>query len=187
MGQYYKIIFLDGAGKILYWITPYFPYNCGIKLTEHCYLNNPVCTTVEYLLCPLGKHYKGRIVWAGDCANDEADEKLNLYTKADDLSKLQYTGYHKTTDVLPFIVNHSKKLFVDKRKKFYINNTLPIHPLPFLTCEGNGASGSDIDTSNPLAGSWARDVLSVERDVPSGYEELVIESEGHDEDQDSEM
>jgi hypothetical protein len=184
MGQYYKIIFLDEAGKIVRWISPWHPHDSGIKLTEHCYLKNSVCTTVEYLLSPLGENFKGRIVWAGDYADPEPDTEQNLYHIADDLNLYQYAGEHNVTQLLPYIVNHTKKLFVDKRKKIYMNESLPIHPLPFLTAEGCGASGSDIHTRNELLGSWARDVLSVEREVQEGYNEIVIEAEGREKEDD---
>jgi hypothetical protein len=180
MGQYYKIVFLDEAGTIVRWITPFFPYKCGVKITEHCYLKNPVCVAVEYLLSEGQTFYKSRVVWAGDYADPEPSNDTNLYDICDNELNKQYVGYHDKFEKNAFYVNHTKKLYVDKHKKIHIDETIPIHPLPFLTCEGNGASSSDIHSNSDLLGSWARDVLSVERQVPEGYTELVIPCEGCD-------
>ena len=78
----------------------------------------------------------------------------------------------RSTECFRYIVNHSKKLFVDKEKL-----TSNIHPLPLLTCEGNGRGGGDYGGSSELVGSWARDVISVERLAPasSDFTELVCE------------
>jgi len=47
-----------------------------------------------------------------------------------------------------------------------------------LTCEGNGAGGGDYRRHNEeLCGTWARDVVSVNRTMPEGYTELQCEFE----------
>jgi hypothetical protein len=74
--------------------------------------------------------------------------------------------HHDTKDY-PYLVNHTKKQYVDKRKE-------EIHPLPLLTAEGNGAGGGDYRGDNEiLCGDWARDVISIETEPPVGYEELL--------------
>jgi hypothetical protein len=48
--------------------------------------------------------------------------------------------------------------------------------LPLLTAEGNGRGGGDYRGENEnLIGSWARDIISVEMEIPDGYDELVCE------------
>jgi hypothetical protein len=48
-----------------------------------------------------------------------------------------------------------------------------IHPLPILTAEGNGRGGGDYyGTDANLAGIWARDILSIEKEIPDGYMEF---------------
>jgi hypothetical protein len=74
-----------------------------------------------------------------------------------------------------FIINHSKKTFVDKHKGIKDNNGWAIHPLPLLTCEGNGRGGGDYRGESPLIGSWARDVISVSDTKPKDFEELVFD------------
>ena len=61
-------------------------------------------------------------------------------------------------------------MFVDKNKVPEIQgwDGTKIHPLPLLTSEGNGMGGGDFrgDDENEIVGSWARDVISVEKDSP---------------------
>jgi hypothetical protein len=50
-----------------------------------------------------------------------------------------------------------------------------IHPLPLLTCEGNGRGGGDYGGNDQnLVGLWARNTISVSNDIPDGYEELLF-------------
>jgi hypothetical protein len=72
-----------------------------------------------------------------------------------------------------------------KLEEGYINKTkiksIPdwkgtkIHPLPLLTCEGNGRGGGDFRGEHDLIGSWARDVISVEAVKPLNYKEVVFD------------
>ena len=69
-----------------------------------------------------------------------------------------------------YIVNHTKKQYVDKER---LSNE--IHPLPLLVCEGNKRGGGDYWGKNSdLCGTWARGIISMETDKPSDkYTELV--------------
>ena len=73
-------------------------------------------------------------------------------------------------------MNHSKYLYVDKKKVQDING---IHPLPILTSSGNGKGEGDYVCNNEekqsYVGSWAGDELSVERSipVPECYQEII--------------
>ena len=73
-----------------------------------------------------------------------------------------------------YIINHSKKQFVDKTKAPKQEN-FALHPLPLLTCEGNGRGGGDYRDDAPIVGKWARDIISVEEVAPEGFEELVFD------------
>jgi len=128
-------------------------------------------------------------------------DTVNLYALAFDNLKIvpfkpvdyeQTDAMEKEMDVLLsgliYIVNHDKKLFVDKTK-------VPkgewgrIHPLPLLTCEGNGRGGGDYreNEDSPLIGAWARDHLSVDKIPPKGYEELIFDlTEGISKDDENE-
>ena len=64
-------------------------------------------------------------------------------------------------------------MFVDKTK-VPDNDGWAIHPLPLLTCEGNGRGGGDFygRRGMKLVGSWARHRISVSNKVPKGYKEI---------------
>ena len=47
-----------------------------------------------------------------------------------------------------------------------------IHPLPLLTCDGNGRGGGDFHKEDPLVGSWARNRVTVSNTKPKGYTEI---------------
>jgi hypothetical protein len=67
-----------------------------------------------------------------------------------------------------YIVNHTKKQYISKENR-------EIHPLPLLTAEGNGMGGGDYRGSNEMeVGSWARDCISLEKEIPIGFEELTL-------------
>lgn len=72
-----------------------------------------------------------------------------------------------------FIVNHTKKEFVNL-------NTVPdndgwsVHPLPLLTCSGNGRGGGDYcaEAGIEYVGTWAGNVISAEETAPNGYTQI---------------
>jgi hypothetical protein len=84
--------------------------------------------------------------------------------------------YLYSTAQYPYIVNHTKKQFVDKRKNIDTRDgALGLHPLPLLTCEGNGRGGGDYNGESPLIGLWARDVISIEKNKPLDCVEIVFD------------
>jgi hypothetical protein len=172
MGQYYYPIVLDANGKIVVWMNAH-NYQNGLKLTEHSFMNNNFVCTFEFGLSPEGQHHKSRVVWAGDYADKEPDHDDNLYHKCTEYS--QILPEEKETTKYRFIVNHIKRLFVDKNKVPKNRDGYTLHPLPLLTCEGNGRGGGDYRDDAPIVGTWARDIISVETDAPSEYEEIVFD------------
>jgi hypothetical protein len=172
MGQYYKPCFLDKDKKeVKKWVYSH-DYDSGLKLMEHSWFLNEFVGAVESQLIPGGKYHKTPIVWAGDYADEEEGTKINLYDKATDKNKLK----PKATvldDTYRYIINHDKKLYVDKTK-IANNDGWRIHPLPLLTCEGNGRGGGDYRGEEPIVGSWARDVISVESEMPKDYDEILF-------------
>jgi len=187
MGQYYKAILLANkpqadkpqadkpqAGReiIRLWSSPH-DYGYGSKLMEHVYFDNYFVLNLEYQLSPEGMFHQSRVVWAGDYAEEEQEqeqegdlETKNLYYLCKEDSTHRPLPHHDT-HAYPYVVNHTTKQYVDKKKE-------NIHPLPLLTAEGNGAGGGDYRGDNEyLCGSWARHVISVEKEPPAGYEELI--------------
>ena len=136
MGQYYYPIILSADGQVLVWMSAH-AYNNGLKLMEHSYIGNDFVSTFEYGLCPEGIYHKSRVVWAGDYADNEPNESHNLYQLCTEYN--QINPEKQATTKYGFLVNHTKKMFVDKSKL----TAQKIHPLPLLTAEGNGRGGGD--------------------------------------------
>jgi len=171
MGQYYYPIVLSADGNIVVWMCAH-NYGNGLKLLEHSYLGNNFVSTFEFGLSPEGPHYKSRVVWAGDYADADPDQEKNLYQMCDEYTMI--SPQVKETKMYRYIINHSKKQYVDKTKAPKQEN-FALHPLPLLTCEGNGRGGGDYRGESPLIGSWARDVISVDEVAPEGFEELMFD------------
>ena len=161
MGQYYYGIILGSDAIIRTWVQP----TCGAKLTEHSYADSPFVAALEYLISKEGMFYKSGVVWAGDYADNEVDENKNLYHMC--VNTRESNPPAKDMSAYTYVVNHSKKVFFDKTHKA---PKYALHPLPILTAEGNGRGGGDyMGSSMELVGTWARDILSVEDQIPDGY------------------
>ena len=165
MGQYYKPMSIDKMEHVYS-----HDYGNGLKLMEHSYIGNNFVNTVESLLTPKGKWYKNRIVWAGDYV-DEEDNGDNLWTQVGE-DPIEPEDMEKTDSGI-YIVNHTKKEFVDKDLLPSDKEGWKVHPLPLLTCEGNGRGGGDYREDNQHTGTWARDKISIEKKVPENYEQLI--------------
>ena len=171
MGQYYYPIILDAAGKkIVVWMGAH-NYNNGAKLMEHAYIKNNFVSTFEFGLSPESVFHTSRVVWAGDYADEEEGGKT-LFNQCTEYQQINPDS--KDTTPYRFLLNHTKKQFVDKSKIPDVHG-YRLHPLPLLTCEGNGRGGGDFRDGEPLVGSWARDVISVEKQAPEGFEEIVFD------------
>ena len=157
MGQYYLTVILAEKSDKEYIRTYLDPgmYNNGMKLTEHSHIGNHFMTIVENLIGPNGMIYKSRIVWAGDYADKEPNSESNLHKMCQSREPL----VNKNTSTYTYIVNHTKKVYIEKKGRF--------HPLPILTAEGNGCGGGDYDGKNmDMVGTWARDIISMENEAP---------------------
>ena len=181
MGQYYNPTILGENGKTVkkfvfsHHITETLTRHDGskyvgghgLKLMEHSYIGNNFVKAVESLIL----NNPQRIVWAGDYAKPCKGMKSNVYHRCEE-----------TLEVIPierptlretrYIVNHTTKQFVDKNK-CPKSNGWRVHPLPLLTCEGNGEGGGDYSLENPNIGIWARNLISIESKRPKDYTELI--------------
>lgn len=168
MGQYYQAVILDENGNIKIFMNPH-QYNNGAKLMEHSNKENNFVKFFENLLVPNGIFYKSRVVWAGDYGPIDNDVGNNLHDRCylypnKELIIKSINNSNKNYD---YLVNHTKKEYVIKTKQ------LTYHPLPFLTAEGNGLGGGDFNgIGKELVGIWARDLISLEENIPNGYTEL---------------
>jgi len=180
MGQYYKIIFLaenedpESNPEVVRHCMSGHQYGSGVKLMEHSYVGNPCVKVVEYLLSQQGPFYKTRLVWAGDYADTETygeGQGQNLYHITEEREDWLVFSLPRGFDnsAYRYVVNHTKKEYIDKSKCREDSYGYTIHPLPLLVSEGNGGGGGDYRGHNDdLCGRWARDVISLERDLPSG-------------------
>ena len=172
MGQYYiAIILADNDSKKAEIIKAYLESfgESGQKLTEHSYINNNFVNTFEFQLTKDGMFYKSRVVWAGDYADNEVNSVKNLNKLTNELPDKSLNKLRipiKSCKEYRYIINHTKKQYVDKENQYY-------HPLPLLTAEGNGRGGGDYyGQGEKLVGTWARDVISVEKEFPEDYTKL---------------
>jgi hypothetical protein len=186
MGQYYFPVELEKMEHLYS-----HDFGCGLKLMEHSWIENDMCQAVEMLLVEGGRWDKHKIVWAGDYADEEQgtagtkapdgtiyENDVNLQSMLDDKNKLKFLIEACPPDH-HFLINFDKKEYVDKRNlkgvKYDGGTALwTIHPLPLLTCEGNGRGGGDFNGKDPknLVGSWARNSIGLRKEVPAGFKEL---------------
>ena len=185
MGQYYYPIFIEfvpsstqplQSDVVIRGYLDSFSYFSGSKLTEHSYLNNPLIYAVELSLSPGYPFYKSSLVWAGDYADNEIGSRTNLYHDCHENLLLMFP--YNVEDFLDsrctkrkelrYCINHTKREYVD------LELSKELHPLPLLTCEGNGRGGGDYSGNYEHVGRWARDCISVENTLPNSY--ILIDS-----------
>jgi len=181
MGQYYKPCSLEKKQHVYS-----HDYHNGLKLMEHSWIGNDFVKAVEGLIAEGGAWHGDRIVWAGDYADPEKpirkdpkypEHKLTLY----DLVDKNKINPEVPKENYRYVINLDKKEFVDTEKiplsDVYTDDKgkewpCIIHPLPLLTCEGNGRGGGDFHKEDPLVGIWARQRVTVANTVPKGFKEI---------------
>jgi len=172
MGQYFNVYLKDNKGKEFAFIPS------PAKLMEHSWWTNSTVNRIVLLLFESPKE----IAWIGDYADTENDVPDYIYEfthSAETAVTIEQFPYPATMDHL-FLVNHTKKIYVDCRTyhnenlKINIAKTndpdMVIHPLPLLTAVGNGEGGGDyFGINQQYVGTWAFDTVSVECKPPEGY------------------
>ena len=182
MGQYYKAVFLNAKEKPTAHVSSY-DFGSGAKLMEHSWRPNHFVRFVEKILI----HNPIRLVWSGDYADEEVNEKENLYSLSENSPKMteevpqdSSKWDYKFKTIAPlrykYILNMDKKEFVNK-DKMPNNDDWVVHPLPLLTSEGNGRGGGDYrhDHGAEYIGAWARNrimVVSKKTDIPKDFKEI---------------
>ena len=133
------------------------------------YIDDNFVGAFEWLISPEGPHHKGQVVWAGDYgAVEDGYEDTNLYHLCDEVNAL---APQKSGAAYPLIVNHTKRVYLDKRE---VDGE--IHPLPLLAMETAGGGGGDYRGINEhFLGIWARDSISVEEVAPEGFGKVEFE------------
>ena len=188
MGQYYNVLLKEGNKTPVVYdrhliINGKREYTMA-KLMEHSWIGNFFVDTICEKMYESASSF--RIIWMGDYADtvfrygDTKNLKLTesevcrFYdrcwdesTKTRAIKKADFSFHNK------FLINHTQKLCIDLDKyyKTSVMNTKYgddwcIHPLPLLTCIGNGLGGGDYtaptaNSDTELVGSWAWDEISI--------------------------
>jgi hypothetical protein len=199
MGQYYKPINVDKQ-QYVYSHNIKHPYKMdngeifqmgtGLKLMEHSWRKNDFVNAVAGLIAKGGAWHGDRLVWAGDYADPEKGKtkreknyegkmetrKLNLYDLVDD-------EVDPAMKIIPEIPKRTYRYFLNLDTNEFVDiNKCPeeepehpgwnIHPLPLLTCEGNGRGGGDFHKDHPMVGKWARNRIEASYTKPKGATEI---------------
>lgn len=183
MGQYYKPCLLATDYKTsenpIIGALNCYAYHAGGKLMEHSYVG----TTFTKAACAMLKGNKDKpFVWGGDYG-DPINRGENAYSlgRIDDFDVKygeEHIGKYDDVKKMPidkYIINHTTKEYVvvPKLKR---DEDFVIHPLPILTCDGNGRGGGDLynSTDEEFIGIWAYNVIESANKVPSGYKKLDV-------------
>lgn len=181
MGQYYNVVIKNKNTIITYNRKVDGEYTLA-KLMEHSWWYNPfVCSLTKLLyenLTPC------RVAWVGDYAYSADDLNIPDGIDVAKLHEIAWGENSKTQEIHKddlyldgkYLVNHTKKIYLNcdvYRRKSMARNGWVIHPLPLLTSIGNRLGlGDYYGTDMDAVGSWSWDSISVEDDIPTGYEEF---------------
>lgn len=169
MGQYFRGVCLRDDKQTIKAHVVSYDFNDGAKLMEHSWIRNPFVRSFERLIL----NNPSSVVWAGDYAEPLEGQEVNTFDLCEIDTKVQpnqSVGLREGR----YIVNHTKKEYVDKQRVARSIDGWRIHPLPLLTCEGNGQGGGDFygESGKEYVGIWARDVISIEGNKPEGYTQI---------------
>jgi hypothetical protein len=189
MGQYYNPSILKKNWKqaknpVLASLKCY-DYNNGAKLMEHSYVGNGFVNAVEDLLA---NDYKGYpFVWIGDYADNVTTNtgEHNIYNDANsfiykDRNCSENTKKYKELRAsIPDEIHHYKYLINYTKKEYCIipekkEGVWQVHPLPLLTCNGNGRGGGDYHLDDERVGIWAFNRIGITNDKREivGFKEI---------------
>ena len=198
MGQYYKAITKSNNRIKVYSrnvIIDGVPEYTFAKLTEHSWWGNYAVEAVCKDIYQRQAHTQ--LIWMGDYATTFLSyfglKEFNGLNQAQIRKLFQRTWKEKGDDVeIPafslagkYIVNHTKGVYIDcdayyKRCAMKSDGDVwCMHPLPILTCIGNGLGGGDYycptdDSTFDEVGAWAWDEISIEDTAPKDYAEAEI-------------
>jgi hypothetical protein len=144
----------------------------GLKLMEHSYLENNYCKHIMSLL----KNNPLPLIWL--CDYHEADETTDLTW---DLCEEDETDecIDSFTDDKYFILNHTKKVFIDVEKLFKLygeeaKEEWYIHPIPIL-CNSDTQSlgGGDYHPEDSRRATWCEDIISTSQEPEGEYKDVT--------------
>jgi len=186
MGQYYKPISIEKKQYVYSHDIKYsfkrddgrtIELGNGLKLMEHSWVKNEFVNVIASLIAVGGAWHGDRLVWAGDYADNERSEKTRRLLKR---NLYDIVGENKIIPEIPkktyrYFLNLDTLEFVDVQNSPEVDPNDPgwqIHPLPLLTCEGNGRGGGDFRGENPMVGAWARNRIEASYTKPKKGKEI---------------
>lgn len=202
MGQYYAPVVIDQRENptVMWWFLAHI-YGNGLKLMEHSYVGNELVRAVETFLRMDGGMrlvWAGDYADPESCGENlyqltgsgEEDGYGRCVAIRAGLEPL-YPGYEPTlTEItekckvldIPLAEDEDCRYVINLDTGCYVDTALAprpyedfdakLHPLPILTCEGNGRGGGDYHGETSVVGSWARRRVTVSGRVPQGYSEV---------------
>lgn len=169
MGQYYRVITEDSVinnhKRTVYNRDVDGEYTMA-KLMEHSWWENPFVNTI----CTEIYQSPKKVAWVGDYANE-----FELF---DEVWDSEGVGVKENQTKLngKYLCNHTLGEYVDCNDYYAhaLRDGWCVHPLPILTCIGNGGGGGDYysKADRDLVGRWNWHIVSVENSAPDGYEKL---------------
>ena len=169
-----------------------YDFGNGAKLMEHSYIANSFVRSMEFLLANQFKGYV--FVWVGDYAdqvktwtgehdiyNDAShfiyedydsptnDKKSRKYLSLKDSipampewKEGEKWNPYETIPYYKYLVNYTMKQYCIVPE--FDSNKHQVHPLPLLTCFGNGRGSGDYRKENKRVGLWAFDRIGLTND-----------------------
>lgn len=174
MGQYYRSVSIDKQEYMDAHAT-----GNGLKLMEHSWVGNNLMDIVMTLLSPGQPWHKTRIVWAGDYMDEGLFLEEEYTEECPDDTLYSYAGDQFTAIEPEMVMEEDCNVIVNHTMKQYCivpqfeKDKWKPHPLSLLTCSGNGRGGGDYRIDNPYIGTWAGHEISVEKQAPEGFTEIV--------------
>lgn len=175
MGQYYRVIIeeTNNNERTILNRDVNGKYTMA-KLIEHSWWENPFVNTV----CSMLYKTPQKIAWVGDYADD-----FELYDEVWGDDEDNSVGVQEKQISLngKYLCNHTSRQYVDCNEYFTVSQSDEgeygiwcLHPLPLLTCVGNGKGGGDYwsEVGADLVGVWCWDIISVEDEIPTGFTKI---------------
>lgn len=180
MGQYYEVLAEDKDGKRTVYDRSVDGNYTMAKLMEHSWWNNSFCRAISETLVDNPR----KIAWVGDYAEEDECKELGfeyveVWGREDQDPAVGISSTDFMLDRVKYLVNVTKKLYVDLakyRESSMEEDGCTIHPIPVLTCIGNGRGGGDYcpadGVSDEWIGAWAFDAIMLTNDKPDGCVEI---------------
>jgi len=188
MGQYfYPTIGNNFKGEFIpkAWIHPH-DYDNGLKFMEFSYTLNPiVCKIMDLIRLPnyveVDDHPHHRVIWAGDygpVTENGRNVYSNLWQDYNDRRVKDEAGI-KFDFKLKYILNYTKKEWVDCSKVSFSYDTLRVSALAALTATPMGGNGGDFKgVGLEHVGKWSGDFIcstTAKSRIPRSYTQLVVD------------